>query len=41
MRWTMGLMVFFTAVFLMNGVFLYLAFSGREPVAESYEREAR
>jgi len=34
-------MVFFTAVFLMNGVFLYLAISGREPVAESYEREAR
>ena len=40
-RWTVGLGVFFAAVLLMNAVFAYFAFSGREAVAPSYELEAR
>lgn len=41
MRWTLGLVAFFAAVLGMNGVLIYAAVTGQEPVADSYAGEHR
>jgi hypothetical protein len=41
MRWTVALVLFFAVLFGMNGLMLYLATSGAEPIAPSYTSEAR
>jgi hypothetical protein len=41
MRWTLALFVFFAVLLLADGVFVWLAFAGSEPVADSYTREHR
>jgi len=41
MRWTVGLSIALVVVLCMNGVFIYLAVAGQEPIARSYAAEHR
>jgi hypothetical protein len=41
MRYTVGLIVFFVVFITLDVIAIALAVSGDEPVAASYEREAR
>jgi hypothetical protein len=41
MRWMVGLAMGFLVLLLMNGLLIYVAVSGSEPVAPSYLSEAR
>ena len=40
-RWPIGLVIAFTVMILVNAVFVWVALSGRDPVAESYSTEPR
>lgn len=40
-RWPLGLVIAFTVMFLVNGLFVWLALSGRDQVVESYVTEPR
>lgn len=40
-RWPIGLFIAFTVMILVNGVFVWVALSGRDPVDQSYVAEPR
>ena len=40
-RWPIGLVIAFAVMILVNGVFVWVALTDRDPVAESYTTEAR
>ncbi len=40
-RWPIGLVIAFAVMFLVNGLFVWLALSHRDPVAASYVTEPR
>jgi len=40
-RWPIGLLIAFVVMALVNGAFVWVALSGRDPVAESYLTEPR
>lgn len=41
MRWPLAIFVGFLVVIAVDGTFIWLAFSGDEPIAKSYTTEAR
>jgi len=40
-RWPIGLAIAFAVMILVNGLFVWVALRGRDPVAESYTTEPR
>ena len=40
-RWPIGLLIAFTVMVAVNGLFVWVALSGRDPVVESYVTEPR
>ena len=40
-RWPIGLLIAFAVMILVNGLFVWVALNGRDPVAESYTTEPR
>lgn len=40
-RWPIGLLIAFTVMILVNGFFVWSAYSQRDTVAASYNTEAR
>lgn len=40
-RWTIGLALGFCVVFVANGLLVWFAVEGNDPVDASYEQEAR
>lgn len=40
-RWPIGLVIAFAVMILVNGLFVWVALSDRDPVADSYTTEPR
>ena len=40
-RWPIGLLIAFTVMILVNGLFVWVALDGRDPVVQSYVTEPR
>jgi hypothetical protein len=40
-RWPIGLLIAFAVMILVNGLFVWVAISGHDPVAQSYVTEPR
>jgi len=40
-RWPIGLLIAFAVMILVNGLFVWAALSGRDPVVDSYVTEPR
>ena len=40
-RWPIGLFIAFVVMILVNGLFVWAAYSGRDAVVSSYNTEAR